>query len=552
MQAVKGTFALFAGLFVLTAGALSVRAETGHVRYTEGLVDHNKTCTVTIYEYVSNNGDAAVFVDGNAVGVEGLLPDGAIPVSDVGFSCMKIADLSSQDNASGNISPARFTGLVPQVSGLLTELKVISASDVKEEYQPDEIMDLINAANDVSATSVSELVAKFGGRLADTDEEGKTKAEGLAQGLYLFAETKSPEGCIPCDSFCVILPQTNISEMSIDNKKYDPGEIWLYDISVYPKNRSVSLQKAIVIAEKNEKGEIIGEKYENSITACIGDSIRFAITADVPKVPEGTRNRQYVIEDMMDPGLSYAGDISLTLGERADTAAPLTKNSDYKLDISDPSFMKIIFTKKGLSRLDVIGKESHVYVNYSALLDKNAYIAEPGNSNAAFLLYGTDHSDDTKVVSGPVTVFTYMLTVKKTFSPVHDHFGDVRFSLSDGKEKIHFVKESDGVYHTAHDDEEYDQTALTAPNDSTGVLVLKGLANGTYTLTEEETITDYSLLGESIEVIIRNRNLSVDVQNRKSIDLVHTGGKGLISVICSASFMITVGLWIVLRTSCKS
>ena len=552
MQAVKGTFALFAGLFALTAGALSVRAETGHVRYTEGPVDHSKTCTVTIYEYVSNNGDASVFIDGNAVGTEGLLPDGAVPVSEVGFNYMKIADLYSQEIVSGNIYPARFTGLAPQVSGLLTDLKVLSASDIKKVYQPDEIMDLINAANAVSASSVSELVAKFGVRLTDTDEEGKTKAEELAQGLYLFAETKSPEGCIPCDSFCVILPQTNISVMSIGDKKFDPGEIWLYDISVYPKSRSVSLQKAIVMAEKNEKGEIIGEKYENSVTACIGDSIRFAITADVPKVPEGTRNRQYVIEDMIEPGLAYAGDISLTLGERADTVVPLTKNSDYKLDISEPSSMKIIFTKKGLARLNDIEKESHVYVNYSALLDQNASIAEPGNSNAAFLLYGTDHSDDIKVVSGPVTVFTYMLTVKKTFSPVHDHFGDVRFSLRDGKEKMHFVKESDGVYHTARDDEEYDQTAFPAPNDSTGVLVLKGLANGTYTLTEEETIPDYSLLGESIEVIIRNRNLSLDVQNRKSIDLVHTGGKGLISVIFSAAVMIAAGLWIVLRTSCQS
>ena len=552
MQAVKGTFALFAGLFALTAGALSVRAETGHVRYTEGPVDHSKTCTVTIYEYVSNNGDASAFIDGNAVETEGLLPDGAVPVSEVGFSYMKIADLSSQESVSGNICPARFTGLAPQVTGLLTDLKVLSASDIKKVYQPDEIMDLINAANAVSASSVSELVAKFGVRLTDTDEEGKTKAEELAQGLYLFAETKSPEGCIPCDSFCVILPQTNISVMSIGDKKFDPGEIWLYDISVYPKSRSVSLQKAIVMAEKNEKGEIIGEKYENSVTACIGDSIRFAITADVPKVPEGTRNRQYVIEDMIEPGLAYAGDISLTLGERADTVVPLAKNSDYKLDISEPSSMKIIFTKKGLARLNDIGKESHVYVNYSALLDQNASIAEPGNSNAAFLLYGTDHSDDIKVVSGPVTVFTYMLTVKKTFSPVHDHFGDVRFSLRDGKEKMHFVKESDGVYHTARDDEEYDQTAFPAPNDSTGVLVLKGLANGTYTLTEEETIPDYSLLGESIEVIIRNRNLSLDVQNRKSIDLVHTGGKGLISVIFSAAVMIAAGLWIVLRTSCQS
>ena len=88
---------------------------------------------------------------------------------------------------------------------------------------------------------------------------------------------------------------------------------------------------------------------------------------------------------------------------------------------------------------------------------------------------------------------------------------------------------------------------LIAPNDSTGILVLKGLANGTYILTEEETIPDYSLLGESIELTVKNRNLSVDVENRKSIDLVHTGGMGILPVIGGAALMIIVGCLIILR-----
>ena len=553
MRVVKGAFALFAGLFALMAGPVTAGAVSSEVRYTEGLIDPGRNCSVTIHEYVSNNGDAVVRVDGNMVETEGMLPDGAVPVCDVGFSCMKIADLClSQADASGNISSAEYSALAPSLSDLLAELRVLSSADPDRKYQPDEIMNLINEANAVSAASVSELAAKYGMRLPDTDEEGQSYAGSLTQGIYLFAETKSPEGGVPCDPFCVVLPQTNISGMSIDNKTYDPGEIWLYDISVYPKSRSVSIQKAIAIADKNEKGEIIGEKYESNVTACIGDTIKFVITADVPRLTDGTKNRLYVIEDNMEQGLTYAGDISLTFGERADTSVTLTKNSDYKLDASDPCSMKVIFTKKGLARLNETGRESHVYIRYSAVLNENAVIAEPGSMNSASLLYGTDHSDDIKAVSGPVTVYTYKLTLKKTFSPSQDHFGDVRFSLSDGNEKMYFVKESDGVYHTACDHEEYDQTALTSPNDSTGVLVLKGLANGIYTLTEEETIPEYSLLGESIEISIRNRNMSYDVENRKSIDLVHTGGKGLIPVLGSASIMIIVGLWIIFRALCGS
>ena len=550
MNVVKGAFALFTGLFALMAGVIIVGADTCDVRYTESFIDRGRTCSVTIHEYVSNNGDALVLVDGNAIGAEGLLPDGAKPVSGVGFCCMKIADFDfSQSDVSGDISASRCAELSPRLIDLLEELQILPAHDPGNRYQVDEITDLVDTANTLSVSSVSELTARFGVRLPDTDEEGMTKAAGLEAGIYLFAEAGSPEGSIPCDPFCLALPETNISEMSIGNKKYDPGQIWLYDISVYPKSRSVSVQKSIVVPEKNEKGEIVGEMHARSRAACIGETVKFSVTADVPKLSAGTRNRLYVIEDMIDPGLIYAGDIRLTLGESADTAALLTLNSDYKLDTKAGSdVIRIVFTKKGLARLGEIERESHVYVNYSAKLDKNAVIADPGNMNSAALLYGTDHSGDIRAVSAPVTVFTYMLTVKKTFAPTQEHFGDVKFSLSDGKEKKYFVKESDGVYHSACRDDEIDQTMLIAPNDSTGILVLKGLANGTYILTEEETIPDYSLLGESIELTIKNRNLSVDVENRKSIDLVHTGGTGILPVIGGAALMIIVGCLIILRS----
>ena len=550
MHVVKGAFALFAGLYVLTAGISTVGAENNEVRFTKGFIDQSRTCSLSIHEYVSNNGDAAVRADGSVIEAEGLLPDGAVPVSDAGFCCMKIADPDfSLSDGSGIAGPARFTGLSPKLKDLLSELNINSSANLDKSCDINEISELIKAANAVSVSSVSELAARFGVRLPDTDEEGIATVNDLSQGIYLVAETKIPDGHIPCDPFCIALPETNISEMSIGNKKYDPGQIWLYDISVYPKSRSVSVQKSIAAPEKNEKGEIVGEMHARSRTACIGETVKFSVTADVPKLSDGTRNRLYVIEDMIDPGLIYAGDIRLALGESADTAALLTLNSDYKLDTKAGSdVIRIVFTKKGLARLGEIERESHVYVNYSARLDKNAVIADPGNMNSAALLYGTDHSGDIRAVSAPVTVFTYMLTLKKTFSPTQEHFGDVKFSLSDGKEKKYFVKESDGVYHTACCDGEIDQTMLIAPNDSTGILVLKGLANGTYILTEEETIPDYSLLGESIELTVKNRNLSVDVENRKSIDLVHTGGMGILPVIGGAALMIIVGCLIILRS----
>ena len=116
-----------------------------------------------------------------------------------------------------------------------------------------EISELIKAANAVSVSSVSELAARYGVRLPDTDEEGIASVNDLSQGIYLVAETKIPDGHIPCDPFCVALPQTNISEMSIGNIKYGPGEIWLYDISVYPKSRSVSDKRRLLSRKRTKK-----------------------------------------------------------------------------------------------------------------------------------------------------------------------------------------------------------------------------------------------------------------------------------------------------------
>ncbi len=546
MKVTKRALALFAGLFVLAASAVSVRAEEGSVKFTKGIIDPARTCSVTIRNYVSNNGEAASSVDGNAAPTPELLPDGAVPMNDVGFSYMKLSDLvlAHNDKAAQLVC----TNIAEPFLDLARE--IIPWSISQETCDLDTFSDVFNRANALSEPSVRLLASRHGEQMRLTDEDGVTSVAGLSTGLYLFAEIKSPEGVVPGSPFLVILPQPNIMEMQIEDTTFAPGEIWLYDVTVYPKSRSVSIDKVIVPDDDGSRKD----QYTNNTTACIGDTVSFLITSDIPKLPSDTRNRKYIISDELSKGLSFIGPVSISLGETESTAEALTEKSNFKVNLArsdSGETLLVTFTKKGLARLGRVESASHVYMRYSAMLNPDADIEDSGNTNIAQLTYGTDRSDDLYLTSPPVSVHTYQLNLKKIFTPAEEHFGKVKFSVSNDKGKLYFVKESDGIYHVSCPDEESSETTAISPNDISGLLTIKGLANDTYKITEEETLPDYSLFAEPIIVTIKNRNMRIEVENKKAIDLVHTGGAGLAGILAGAAALISAGILVIVYAKRK-
>ena len=75
------------------------------------------------------------------------------------------------------------------------------------------------------------------GKATVTDGSGnETKEAGIPLGLYLVIETKTPDQVTtPCQPFLVSVPMT-VKENDKDSK-YVPTE-WLYDVHVYPKNKT--------------------------------------------------------------------------------------------------------------------------------------------------------------------------------------------------------------------------------------------------------------------------------------------------------------------------
>lgn len=300
---------------------------------------------------------------------------------------------------------------------------------------------------------------------------------------------------------------------------------------------------SVVMEEKNEvpvpdktvKEDSTGD-YGESNTAQIGDTVEFKTVIHAKK---GAQN--YKLHDQMEAGLTLnQQSIVVKVGE-----SELTKDRDYTVEFNVPCKDKhnnpatcdfeITFTDAYLS---TITANTDIVVFYTAVLNKDAEIADATNDNDTKLDYGDNsHSEwDT------TTTKTFMFDIIKT-----DSNGKVlngaKFELYDAQtegNKIDLVKVSDGVYRVATATEK-NANGFISDVIEAGKATVKGLdANTTYWLEETEAPAGYNKLSERVEVKIENSNLTtnmtgetwvdgnsgVHIINNTGAELPSTGGMG--------------------------
>lgn len=161
--------------------------------------DTTKTGSITIHKYEYNKNS-----ENHATGEEDRtqLPEDATPLQGAGFTIYKVAgvnDLTKYYNANPES--------LPSVDEYLIDGK-INDSKVLEEIPE-----------------------------AKTDKDGIAKFNNLALGFYVVVETTTPDKVTtPVEPFIVSVPMTT-----------KDGDNWLYDVHVYPKNKTtyggVTLEK---------------------------------------------------------------------------------------------------------------------------------------------------------------------------------------------------------------------------------------------------------------------------------------------------------------------
>lgn len=456
-------------------------------------------------------------------------------------------DTDAQEPVSGALFVAyRIYDLDPE-TGLFSVSKNF---DLKNEPVSDTLKEYIDNDGHLTFTSTADLEAlipsiqkvayfRYPNAFSNEVSTGEYKFDSLPLGVYLVVEAGVPEGyAVSTIPFLVSIPQW-------DEAADGEGGTWNFDIEANPKNDEITLDKVITNSD-------VTDDDVKSATKNIGDKVEYKVTADIPcynptlgegnEAEELTQEQKdaitYTFVDTMSGGLTYNGDfVAKVVNEDADINHTFTLGTDYTITVTPNPTVKgkptTITVKFDWNALDAYQGED-ITLLYSATLNETAVVGE-ANVNSAKLQYTNDPRANSKDGPKPgkpsdtpeseTKVYTYEMDLTKTFngSLVKDLVTDtdykkfgatgVQFTLTvkGEEEPLQFVKFADGSYAVFGDNfsedngvlEGTDYEVVTKINpDIYGNLSVKGLAEGTYVLSEVSSIKDYGKLASDVEITL--------------------------------------------------
>ena len=484
-------------------------------------------------------------------------------IKGVEFSYLKIADIvqfseSAADNRTDNhvevlyaISKAQGADFLKAL-GLENGAKRYTNADqldnTKYFYQSDVLIDALAAGLEANSTTVKNALERYmaangGTAMAPTDSYGKTQAT-VDLGLYLIVETAVPEMVVSTTNpFLVSVPMTSVN----GNNAADGGERWIYDICLFPKNLTgiPSLLKEMReqvsdTGKNNGSTSDINDGYAHTGTASAGDVIDYQIISTLPSITsESTYLTAYTFIDTLSRGLSYnKNDVVLEffVDEACTDLITTWKEADgyftasYGYSDDGDNVMTIEMTPRGLSEINsskVVYPGSTMVnsgfsdctlrVTYQATVKSNADLTsgDEGNANDVVLTWKRSNSAYYDTLVDDAHLYTYGIELTKLFSDGKGDFSNVEFIVHNDTDN-YFVKAElnveEGIYYvTDHVENEEDAThfvpVVPFPVPKSADLnqpkvIIKGLEDDKYTITEVRTDNGYTLLKEDIEVII--------------------------------------------------
>ena len=512
-------------------------------------------------------------------------------IKGVEFSYLKIADIvqfseSTNDNRTDNhvevlyginkVKGADFLRALGLENGAKRYANADKLDTSKYFYQSDVLIDTLAAGLEANATTVKNALERYmaangGTEMNPTDSYGKTQATGLALGLYLVVETAVPEMVVSTTNpFLVSVPMTSVD----GNNAVDGGERWIYDITLFPKNLTgiPSLEKTLReqasdTGKNNGSTSNINDGYAHTGTASAGDVIDYQIISTLPSITsEATYLTNYTFVDTLSAGISYnKKDVVLEFFTDAACTDLVTtwKEADGYFSVSyNPvagggNAMTISMTTRGLAE---INSSKAVYpgasmvnsgfsdctlrITYKATMDsdKSVVYGNSGNPNDVVLTWKRSNASYYDTLVDDVHVYTYGIDLTKLFSDGKGDFSKVEFIVHNDTDN-YFVKAelntAEGIYYVVdHVDAEADATHFipVESNGKPGKVIIKGLEDDTYTITEVRTDNGYTLLKEDIEVIISQVESSVlcDIYTSDVVGLIQNDPRYAEAIIAEA------------------
>ena len=409
-------------------------------------------------------------------------------------------------------------------------------------YQSDVLIDALALALETNSTSVknaleSYIAANGGTAMPLTDAYGKSEAKNLELGLYLVVETKVPEMVTStCNPFFVSIPMTSVDGTNAT----DGGTRWIYDITIYPKNSTgiPTLEKTLRenqddTGKHNGTSDDITDGYAHTGTASDGDVIDYQIISTLPSITsESTYLTENTFIDTLSAGLTYnkkdilieffTDDACTDLLDSWDESEGFFKVS-YSTTAEGESVMTIEMTEQGLTEINTNKRvytgasmvnsgysDCTIRITYKATMDSDNSVVygDSGNPNKVVLVWKRSSQDYFDTLVDDAHVFTYAMELTKLFSDGNGDYKNVEFIMQNDTDG-YFVKaelnEEEGIYYVVdHVADEADATHFIPVENASGegLVIVKGLEDDSYTVTEVRTDNGYTLLKDDIKIVI--------------------------------------------------
>ena len=575
-------------------------------------IDTNKKASLSIYKYdittVGKDGawDAESYVS------TGLHDDAVIDklskyaIQGVEFTYLRVADITMNNEVmDGQRTVSVLYGFdnSDRSTAVLSAIGMTGADAHKTEgginyFTSDVLNNKLSTALTANATTVKnalEAAVKNGGvAMTETDATGHASADQMEQGVYLVVETFVPENVTStCNPFLVSLPMTTID-----------GTVWNYDVTVYPKNQTgiPTLEKTVREA-KNSTGKNTGsltdiaDGYEHTASASIGDTVDYQIISTLPTITsKASALSEYTYVDTLSRGIRYnKNDVVIEFFKDAGCTDKITtwgeNSGKFTVAYDDAqNIMTIRMTEAGLME---INEAATVYTNsvkrgysdctmritYAATLTADAKMGDTDNPNEVVLTWRRTNNTYFDTLKDCCHVYTYGIDVLKQFSDNGGNVRNVKFRLHNDTDDCYIIADlKDGVYYAKGFAAKKADATTFVPN-SGGHIVVKGLEDDAYSLTEIATDKGYVLLKDAVKIVIKtaengtceqcgaklptasatvngkdasmtdgNAIVPLTVVNNPGFDLPKTGGYGVWMFTIGGAALLGAAAFIVIRS----
>ena len=504
--------------------------------FAEPTIDPGKKASLSIYKYdITKAGNDGAW-DAESYVSTGLHDDAVIDklskyaIRGVEFTYLRVADITMNNEV---VDGQRQVGVLygfdnsDRSTAVLSAISLTAADAHKTDnginyFTSDVLNNKLSTALTANATTVKnalEAAVKNGGvAMPETDTTSHTSASDMEQGLYLIVETRVPENVTStCNPFFVSLPMTTID-----------GAAWNYDVTVYPKNQTgnPTLDKTVREA-KNSTGKNTGsltdikDGYAHTATASVGDVVDYQIISTLPTITSKASSlSEYTNVDTLSKGIRYnKNDVVIEFFRDpvcADKINTWDENSGkFTVAYDDTAnTMTIRMTDTGLSEINEAAtvytdsvkrgySDCTMRITYAATLTADAKMGDTDNPNEVVLTWKRTNTTYFDTLKDCCHVYTYGIDVLKQFSDNGGNVRNVKFRLHNDTDDCYIIAEQkDGVYHAKGLTAKKSDATTFIPN-AQGHIVVKGLEDDAYSLTEIATDKGYVLLKDAVKIVIK-------------------------------------------------